>query len=109
CLAAVLGLLALPVMLLVALAVALTSRGPVLFHQRRVGKDRRAFTMVKFRTMLADAEGETGPVLATENDPRVTWLGRYLRAARLDELPQLWNVPCRDMSFDGPPPERPEV
>src|SRR5438093_1215024 len=108
CLAAVLGLLALPVMLLVALAVALTSRGPVLFHQRRVGKDHRPFTMVKFRTMLADAEGETGPVLATENDPRVTWLGRYLRAARLDELPQLWNVLCGDMSFVGPRPERPE-
>src|ERR1043166_6395411 len=108
CLAAVLGLLALPIMLLVALAVALTSQGPVLFRQRRVGKDRHPFTMVKFRTMHADAEGETGPVLATENDPRVTWLGRYLRAARLDELPQLWNVLRGDMSFVGPRPERPE-
>jgi exopolysaccharide biosynthesis polyprenyl glycosylphosphotransferase len=108
CLAALLGLVALPVMLLVALAVALTSRGPVLFRQERVGKDHRPFTMVKFRTMHADAEGATGPVLATENDPRVTWLGHYLRAARLDELPQLWNVLRGDMSFVGPRPERPE-
>ncbi len=107
-LAAVLLVLASPVMLLVALAVRLTSRGPVLFLQERVGKDRRAFIMIKFRTMQVDAERGTGPVLATENDPRVTWLGRYLRAARLDELPQLWNVLRGDMSFVGPRPERPE-
>jgi exopolysaccharide biosynthesis polyprenyl glycosylphosphotransferase len=108
CLAALLGLLALPVLLLVALAVALTSRGPVLFQQERVGRNHRPFTMVKFRTMQAGAEEATGPVLATENDPRVTWLGRYLRTARLDELPQLWNVLRGDMSFVGPRPERPE-
>jgi exopolysaccharide biosynthesis polyprenyl glycosylphosphotransferase len=107
-LAAVLFVLALPVMLLVALAVALTSRGPVLFRQERVGKDLRAFTMWKFRTMHVDAERGTGPVLATEGDPRVTWLGRGLRAWRLDELPQLWNVLRGDMSFVGPRPERPE-
>ncbi len=64
--------------------------------------------MVKFRTMRVDAERKTGPVLASENDPRITWLGRYLRALRLDELPQLWNVLCGDMSFVGPRPERPE-
>ena len=64
--------------------------------------------MVKFRTMQVGAERSTGPVLASENDPRVTWLGRYLRAARLDELPQLWNVLRGDMSFVGPRPERPE-
>jgi exopolysaccharide biosynthesis polyprenyl glycosylphosphotransferase len=107
-LAALLFVLALPVMLLVALGVRLTSRGPVLFHQERVGKDRQPFTMVKFRTMHVGAEQGTGPVLATENDPRATWLGRYLRAARLDELPQLWNVLRGDMSFVGPRPERPE-
>jgi len=107
-LAAVLFLAALPVMALVALAIRLTSRGPVLFFQERTGQDRRPFTMVKFRTMRVDAERKTGPVLASENDPRITWLGRYLRALRLDELPQLWNVLCGDMSFVGPRPERPE-
>jgi exopolysaccharide biosynthesis polyprenyl glycosylphosphotransferase len=100
--------LTLPVTLLVALAVRVTSRGPVLYRQVRVGKDGRAFTMVKFRTMHVGAERGTGPVLARENDPRVTWLGRWLRAARLDELPQLWNVVRGDMSFVGPRPERPE-
>ena len=108
CLATVLLVLALPVMLLVGLAVRLTSPGPVLFRQERVGKDHHPFTMVKFRTMRADAEEHTGPVLAIENDPRVTWLGRFLRATRLDELPQLWNVLRGDMSFVGPRPERPE-
>jgi exopolysaccharide biosynthesis polyprenyl glycosylphosphotransferase len=107
-LAAVLFVVALPVMLLVALAVRLTSRGPVLFRQERLGKDRRPFTMLKFRTMHVDAEQATGPVLASTNDPRVTWLGRWLRGARLDELPQLWNVLRGDMSFVGPRPERPE-
>jgi exopolysaccharide biosynthesis polyprenyl glycosylphosphotransferase len=107
-LAAILFVVALPVMLLVALAVRLTSRGPVLFRQERLGKDRRPFTMLKFRTMRVGAEEATGPVLATTNDPRVTWLGRWLRAARLDELPQLWNVLRGDMSFVGPRPERPE-
>src|SRR5262249_175058 len=71
-------------------------------------KEHRPSPMVKFRTMSTDAEEGTGPVLATENDPRVTWLGRFLRAARLDELPQLWNVLRGDMSFVGPRPERPE-
>jgi len=107
-LAVVLFLTVLPIMLLVTLAIRLTSRGPVLFFQQRTGKDRRPFTMVKFRTMQVHAEEKTGPVLASENDPRVTWLGRYLRAARLDELPQLWNVLRGDMSFVGPRPERPE-
>src|SRR5207245_4647870 len=83
--ASLLFVVALPIILFVALAVGLTSRGPVLFRQERVGKDGRPFTMVKFRTMQVDAERGTGPVLASENDPRVTWLGHYLRAARLDE------------------------
>jgi exopolysaccharide biosynthesis polyprenyl glycosylphosphotransferase len=106
--ASVLGVLVLPLMLAVAAAIAATSRGPVLYRQARVGKDGRPFTMVKFRTMQVDAERQTGPVLAAENDPRVTWLGRGLRALRLDELPQLWNVLRGDMSFVGPRPERPE-
>ncbi|HYR97177.1 MAG TPA: sugar transferase [Candidatus Binatus sp.] len=107
-LAALLFVVGLPIMLLVALGVRLTSHGPVLFRQERVGKDGRSFTIIKFRTMHMGAERGTGPVLATENDPRATWLGRYLRAARLDELPQLWNVLHGDMSFVGPRPERPE-
>jgi len=107
-LGAVLFVLALPVMLLVGLVVLATSRGPVLFSQERVGRGGRRFTIYKFRTMQVGAERTTGPVMATENDPRVTWLGRYLRAARLDELPQLWNVLRGDMSFVGPRPERPE-
>jgi exopolysaccharide biosynthesis polyprenyl glycosylphosphotransferase len=97
-----------PVMALVALAVRATSRGPVIYRQTRVGKDGRPFTIYKFRTMRAQAEEDTGPVLAVENDPRVTTLGRVLRATRLDELPQLWNVVRGDMSFVGPRPERPE-
>jgi exopolysaccharide biosynthesis polyprenyl glycosylphosphotransferase len=97
-----------PVMLAVAAAVRCTSRGPVVFQQRRVGKDGGEFTMYKFRTMHAEAERTTGPVLAIANDPRVTVLGRLLRATRLDELPQLWNVLLGDMSFVGPRPERPE-
>jgi exopolysaccharide biosynthesis polyprenyl glycosylphosphotransferase len=107
-LGSVLFVVAAPVMLVVALAIRLTSRGPVLYRQQRVGKEGGEFTMVKFRTMQVDAESATGPVLARENDPRITWLGRYLRAARLDELPQLWNVLRGDMSFVGPRPERPE-
>ena len=108
CFAALLAIATLPVMLLAALAIRLTSRGPVLYRQQRLGKDGRPFTMVKLRTMHVDAERATGPVLASANDPRVTRLGRYLRALRLDELPQLWNVCRGDMSFVGPRPERPE-
>jgi len=100
--------LALPIMLVVALLVRVSSAGPVFYTQERVGKEGRNFTMVKFRTMHVDAERGTGPVLAAENDPRVTFLGRFLRATRLDELPQLWNLLRGDMSFVGPRPERPE-
>ncbi len=83
--------------------------GPALYHQRRVGKDGRLFTIHKFRSMRADAEARhrCGVVDGT-NDPRVTPVGRFLRRTRLDELPQLWNVLVGDMSFVGPRPERPE-
>ncbi len=101
-------LLAAPLMLLVALAVRLTSRGPVFYHQRRVGQHGLVFVLHKFRSMRADAEAETGAVWATSGDARVTPIGRFLRKTRLDELPQLWNVFRGDMSLVGPRPERPE-
>jgi exopolysaccharide biosynthesis polyprenyl glycosylphosphotransferase len=101
-------LLAAPVMLLVAIGIRLSSPGPVLYHQDRVGKDGRVFRIHKFRSMCVDAEARTGPAWATSDDPRVTRVGRFLRRSRLDELPQLWNVLRGDMSFVGPRPERPE-
>jgi exopolysaccharide biosynthesis polyprenyl glycosylphosphotransferase len=97
-----------PVMILVAIAVRLTSPGPILFRQSRVGLNGVPFTLYKFRSMRTDAEAKTGAVWATRNDPRVTPIGRYLRRLRLDELPQLWNVLRGDMSLVGPRPERPE-
>jgi exopolysaccharide biosynthesis polyprenyl glycosylphosphotransferase len=100
--------LAVPIMAVVALAIRVTSPGPIIFRQDRVGRGGKPFTMYKFRTMHLEAERGTGPVLAVENDPRVTRLGRVLRGTRLDELPQLWNVLAGDMSFVGPRPERPE-
>jgi lipopolysaccharide/colanic/teichoic acid biosynthesis glycosyltransferase len=99
----------LPVLALVALAVRVTSAGPVFYRQRRVGVRGHIFSIHKFRTMRADAEAETGPVWASKDgDARVTPIGRFLRRARLDELPQLWNILIGDMSFVGPRPERPE-
>jgi sugar transferase (PEP-CTERM system associated) len=101
--------LALPVIAVAAVAVRLTSPGPVLYHQQRVGRNGRVFTVHKFRSMRMDAEADTGPVWASkEGDPRVTPIGAFLRKTRLDELPQLWNVLRGDMSFVGPRPERPE-
>ena len=97
-----------PVMLGVAILVRLTSAGPVLYHQRRVGQYGRVFVIRKFRSMRTDAEAATGAVWARKNDDRVTKVGRFLRRTRLDELPQLWNVLMGDMSLIGPRPERPE-
>jgi len=97
-----------PVMLLVAFAVRCTSSGPILYHQRRVGRHGREFTAHKFRTMREDAETATGPVWSSANDTRVTPIGGFLRRTRLDEMPQLWNVLVGEMSFVGPRPERPE-
>jgi sugar transferase (PEP-CTERM system associated) len=97
----------LPVMALVAAMVKLDSKGPVLFRQQRVGERGRIFVLNKFRSMSVDAE-RNGAVWAQARDPRVTRVGRWLRRARLDELPQFWNVLVGDMSFVGPRPERPE-
>jgi sugar transferase (PEP-CTERM system associated) len=105
---AIVGLvLAAPIMLIVALAIRVTSPGPVLYSQERVGKDGRTFTIYKFRSMRQDAEAVSGAVWSRPGDPRVTPLGRFLRRTRLDELPQLWNVLIGDMSVVGPRPERP--
>ena len=106
--ASILLVVFMPVMLLVAAAVKLSSRGPVLYHQARVGLHGRIFTVHKFRSMREDAERNTGAVWARKNDDRVTAVGRILRRTRLDELPQLWNVLSGDMSMVGPRPERPE-
>jgi sugar transferase (PEP-CTERM system associated) len=97
-----------PVMLIVAILVRLSSSGPVLHRQTRVGLNDSTFTLYKFRSMREDAEALTGPVWAQKDDPRVTPLGKWLRKLRLDELPQLFNVLRGDMSLVGPRPERPE-
>jgi sugar transferase (PEP-CTERM system associated) len=105
-LAASIGLIvALPFMVLVAIAVRLDSPGPIFFRQERVGRGHKPFTVWKFRSMTADAEKD-GPVWAQKSDPRVTRVGRFIRKTRLDELPQLWNVLVGDMSLVGPRPER---
>jgi sugar transferase (PEP-CTERM system associated) len=101
-------LLVLPLIPLIVLAIKLTSDGPVLFRQERVGRLGETFTLFKFRTMRQDAEHGTGPVWASNNDPRITPVGRFLRKSRLDEIPQLWNVLKGNMGFVGPRPERPE-
>ena len=101
-------IVAAPFMLLTALAVKLTSKGPMLYRQRRVGLNGRIFTVYKFRSMYVDAEAHTGAVWASKDDPRITPLGKWLRKLRLDELPQLWNVLKGDMAIVGPRPERPE-
>jgi sugar transferase (PEP-CTERM system associated) len=101
-------LLVLPLIPLIALAVKLTSPGPLMYRQKRVGRNGKEFVCYKFRTMRADAEADTGPTWAGDDDPRITPVGRMLRQMRLDEIPQLWNVVKGDMSFVGPRPERPE-
>jgi Undecaprenyl-phosphate glucose phosphotransferase len=100
------GLLALPFSL-IALTIRLTSPGPVFYRQERMGLDGKAFTVFKFRSMYHDAERDTGPIWARDDDPRCTPIGRLLRRFDLDELPQLWNVLTGDMSLVGPRPERP--
>lgn len=92
----------------VVLAIKLSSPGSLLYRQKRVGKDDVIFWCYKFRTMRADAEADTGATWATDEDPRITRVGRFLRTTRLDEIPQLWNVLKGDMSLVGPRPERPE-
>ena len=102
------ALITLPIMALVAMVVKVSSSGPALYRQRRVGKNDVPFMLYKFRSMYADAEAESGAVWAKKDDPRITPVGRWLRRLRLDKLPQLFNVLKGDMSVVGPRPERPE-
>jgi exopolysaccharide biosynthesis polyprenyl glycosylphosphotransferase len=111
--AGMLGVLALPLLLVVAIAIKLDSRGPVFFHQQRIGRGGRRFRLLKLRTMVSDAESRRGELLSRskdpgwlhlEHDPRITRVGRLLRLTSLDELPQLWNVLKGDMSLVGPRP-----
>ena len=97
-----------PIMLLTALTVKLDSDGPVFYRQKRVGKDGVDFELIKFRSMINDAEKESGAVWVNERDPRITRCGRIIRPLRIDELPQLFNVLKGEMSIVGPRPERPE-
>lgn len=100
-------LLTLPLMIIIAMLVKITSKGSILFIQERVTLDNKNFNMYKFRTMVEDAESKTGPVFADNNDPRCTKIGLLLRKLSLDELPQFFNVLFGDMSIVGPRPERP--
>ncbi|MBI2677137.1 MAG: sugar transferase [Candidatus Yanofskybacteria bacterium] len=102
------GAFALALSPLIALAIKMNSKGPILFKQTRIGQLGKKFEIIKFRTMIVNAEEKTGAVWAQENDPRVTKVGRFLRRTRLDELPQLWNILKGEMSFVGPRAERPE-
>jgi len=100
--------LVLPLIPLVILAIKFGSPGPIFYRQKRVGRYGVEFNCYKFRTMRADAEADVGPTWASDDDPRITRVGRFLRRTRLDEIPQLWNVFIGDMGFVGPRPERPE-
>jgi len=95
-----------PLIMAIAIAVRLDSKGSIFFVQERLGLQRKPFKCVKFRTMVEDAERESGPIWSGENDPRITRVGSLLRKMRLDELPQLWNILKGDMSFVGPRPIR---
>ena len=106
--AVLLSILTAPVFLLAVLLVRISSAGPVIYTQTRLGRGRRPFTIFKVRTMHHDCERFTGPKWSTANDPRVFAVGHFLRRSHLDELPQLWNVLRGEMSLVGPRPERPE-
>lgn len=107
--AAIMGICALPILIIAWLLVKATSRGSFIFAQERTGRFGKSFTLYKVRTMVPDAEADTGPVLSSgQADPRLTNIGKLLRKFRIDEIPQLWNVIRGDMSMVGPRPERPE-
>lgn len=102
-------LISAPLWFFIGLLVKAGDGGPVFYAQERVGRKGITFTALKFRSMVVDAEKQTGAVWAAENDPRVTRIGRILRGTAMDELPQLWNIFRGDMSFVGPRAERPQL
>lgn len=106
--AIILGIISIIFYPFIILAIKLTSNGPTFYKQARVGQAGKIFKIIKFRTMTKDAEDKTGAVWASENDPRITAVGKFLRKTRVDELPQLWNILKGEMSFVGPRAERPE-
>ncbi len=106
--ALLLGLLLLPLLIVVAIAIRLESQGPAIFRQVRMGRGDKPFTIYKFRSMVANAP-KLGPELTERNDPRITRLGALLRRTSVDEFPQLWNILKGDMSFIGPRPEVPSI
>ena len=105
----VLLIIASPVMLITALAIKLNDGGDILFKQKRLGLNGREFMVYKFRSMIMDAEKNTGAILAKNNDDRITKVGKFIRMTRIDELPQLINILKGEMTFVGPRPERPEM
>lgn len=102
----VMMLLLLPVYLIVSIFIKLDSKGPIIFSQERIGYHNKKFNIYKFRSMVVDAEKDNRPQLSSDDDPRITKVGRFLRKYRIDELPQFWNVIRGDMSLVGPRPER---
>jgi exopolysaccharide biosynthesis polyprenyl glycosylphosphotransferase len=96
----------LPLILVTAISIKLNSKGPVFYTQDRVGKHQKLFRIIKFRSMIKDAEKQTGPAYTRIDDPRITRVGKHLRKWRIDEIPQLWNILRGDMSLVGPRPER---
>ncbi len=96
-----------PLFLVISIAIKLESDGPIFYSQERYGRDRKVFRVIKFRSMVQDAEQKSGPVWAVKRDPRITPLGAFMRKTRIDELPQLLNILKGEMSFIGPRPERP--
>jgi lipopolysaccharide/colanic/teichoic acid biosynthesis glycosyltransferase len=106
--ALLLGILLLPLLIVVAIAIRLESPGPAIFRQARMGRGDKPFTIYKFRSMVANAP-RLGPELTERNDPRITRLGALLRRTSVDEFPQLWNILKGDMSFIGPRPEVPSI
>jgi lipopolysaccharide/colanic/teichoic acid biosynthesis glycosyltransferase len=98
-----------PLWTIIAIAIWLEDRGPIFYFQERLGRDGRNFNLIKFRSMVVDAESDTGAIWAKEHDHRVTRVGRLLRASAMDELPQLVNIAKGDISLVGPRPERPEL
>ena len=107
CLSSIGLFLSAPLWIAIPIAIRLEDGGPIFFSQARVGLNGRVFQALKFRSMIPDAEAVSGPVQANEGDPRITRIGRVLRATAMDELPQLWNILVGDMSFVGPRPLRP--